>query len=84
MTDRQPHKQAVALAIFHADDSDKVLQVRRPEHDEDFPGVWGLPAASCSSEETVEEAGLRVGLQKLGRPVRLGRRLAQGIQKRKE
>jgi len=43
-----------------------LLLVRRPDHDEDLPGVWGLPAVSLASGESEEEAVRRAGREKLG------------------
>jgi 8-oxo-dGTP pyrophosphatase MutT (NUDIX family) len=50
-----------------------LLLVRRPDDDEDLPGVWGLPAVSLAPDESEEEAVRRAGREKLGvevRPVR--------------
>ena len=43
-----------------------LLLVRRPDHDESLPGVWGLPAVSLAPGESEEDAVRRVGLDKLG------------------
>jgi hypothetical protein len=43
-----------------------LLLVRRPEDDEDLPGVWGLPAVSLAPGESEEEAVRRAGRDKLG------------------
>jgi 8-oxo-dGTP diphosphatase len=43
-----------------------LLLVRRPDDDEDLPGAWGLPAVSCASGESEEEAVRRAGHDKLG------------------
>ena len=43
-----------------------LLLVRRPDDDEDLPGVWGLPAVSLASGESEAEAVLRAGRDKLG------------------
>jgi ADP-ribose pyrophosphatase YjhB (NUDIX family) len=40
--------------------------VRRPDDDEDLPGVWGLPAASLRAGESERDALLRAGRDKLG------------------
>jgi 8-oxo-dGTP pyrophosphatase MutT (NUDIX family) len=45
---------------------DGVLLVRRPDDDESLPGVWGLPAASLSGNESEEDAVRRAGREKLG------------------
>ena len=43
-----------------------LLLVRRPQGDASLPGVWGLPAASLTEEESEEEAVRRAGREKLG------------------
>jgi 8-oxo-dGTP diphosphatase len=75
-------KHSVALAIRNRDEPSKVLLVRRPDTDEEFPGMWGLPAASCRLGETAEDAAQRTANQKLGAKLRLGRKLASGKQER--
>ena len=77
-----PVKVSVALAIRHPREPAKVLLVRRPNSDDEFPGMWGLPAASCKGRETPEDAAYRAVAQKLGCTVRLGRILRQGFQER--
>jgi hypothetical protein len=50
-----------------------VLLVRRPDHDADLPGVWGLPAVSLGDGESQEDGVRRAGQEKLGvalRPLR--------------
>jgi 8-oxo-dGTP diphosphatase len=49
---------------------DGLLLVRRPDHDADLPGVWGLPAASLAEGESAEDAVRRAGREKLGVEVR--------------
>lgn len=52
---------------------DGLLLVRRPEDDEDLPGVWGLPAVSLAAGESEEDGVRRAGRDKLGvelRPLR--------------
>ena len=75
-------REAAALVIASPDDSSKVLMVRRPEDDGDLPGMWGLPAITCRNAELQDMAALRIGSQKLGVIVQLGRRLASGTQER--
>ena len=82
MGDSRPIKQSVALAMAKGDEPSKVLLVRRPEDDRELPGAWGLPAASLRPGETPEEAARRIGLQKLGAEVRVGRRMNSGRQDR--
>ena len=43
-----------------------LLLVRRPEDDDDLPGVWGLPAVSLAPGESEKEAVRRAGRDKLG------------------
>ena len=47
-----------------------LLLVRRPDDDDDLPGVWGLPAASLAEGESEEDAVRRAGREKLGVEVR--------------
>ena len=44
--------------------------MRRPDDDDDLPGVWGLPAASLVAGESEEDAVRRAGREKLGVEVR--------------
>ena len=50
--------------------ADGLLLVRRPDDDDDLPGVWGLPAASLANGESAEDAVRRAGREKLGIEVR--------------
>ncbi len=75
-------KRSVALAIRPQHDGSRVLLVRRPDDDDEFPGAWGLPAATCIGPETLEEAVLRIGQRKLGVEVRLGKVIGFGAQDR--
>ena len=59
----KPKKRSVALVVVEEDDPSKVLLVWRPEDDEEFPGMWGLPAGSLRSNETYEEVARRIGTQ---------------------
>ena len=75
-------KRSVALAVHPQDDGSRVLLVRRPDDDDDFPGAWGLPAATCIAPETLEDAARRIGQFKLGVDVQLGRVIGSGVQER--
>ena len=75
-------KRCVALAVMNRDCPSKILLVQRPEDDQEFPGTWGLPAASLRPEETPERAARRIGTQKLGTKIRLGTMVACGRQQR--
>ena len=78
----KPVKHSIALAVPSVGQTGRVLLVRRPDDDEDFPGMWGLPAASCQPGETLQRAAARAGIQKLGAPVEVGNVLAIGTQER--
>ena len=81
----RPEKETVAVVIRKADDPDTILTVLRPEDDEDLPNVWGLPAATRRPGEDVESAIERIGLEKLGVQLKLGKELERGsIERRNE
>lgn len=66
----KPLKQSISLVI---EGPEGLLLVRRPDDDEELPGLWGLPAASLEEGESEEEGVRRAGRTKLGvdvRPVR--------------
>jgi ADP-ribose pyrophosphatase YjhB (NUDIX family) len=72
-------KNSVAVMVFRGD---QVLAIRRPDDDDELPGIWGLPAGTFRAEETLNDLIIRVGREKLGvrlTPVRL---LASGHQNR--
>jgi ADP-ribose pyrophosphatase YjhB (NUDIX family) len=75
----KPLKQSVALVI---EGPAGLLLVRRPEGDEDLPGLWGLPAASLEQGESEEEAVRRAGRAKLGVAVRPIRVLGEAVGER--
>jgi 8-oxo-dGTP diphosphatase len=56
-------KRSVSLVI---EGPQGLLLVRRPDEDEDLPGVWGLPAVSLAPGESEEDAVRRAGRDKLG------------------
>lgn len=75
-------KKSIALAVTAARQNGRVILVRRPEDDEDFPGMSGLPAASCQPGETLRLTAAPIGVQKLGAAVEVGPVLATGTQQR--
>ena len=72
-------KHSVAVVIPKGD---SILAVRRPDDDDELPGVWGLPAGTCKSRETVEDVIVRIGREKLGVDLKPVRELASGSQDR--
>lgn len=54
------------------------LLVRRPDDDEDLPGVWGLPAGTRGPGETDRELVRRIGQEKLALEVEPGGAVASG------
>ena len=77
-----PAQRAVALVVHCPDDAGLLLAVRRPDDDEELPGLWGLPAATLREHETVEDAARRVGETKLGVDLEPGQVAARGTQQR--
>jgi len=75
----KPVKRSVAVLIRKGD---LLLSVRRPDNDDELPGVWGLPAGSFRESETLNELILRIGRQKLGVDLTPIRKLAEGTQDR--
>ena len=80
----RPEKQSVAVVIRNAQQPDRILTVLRPPDDDDLPNVWGLPAATLRPGEEWETAIKRVGLEKLGVQLKVGKELEQGAQERRD
>lgn len=74
-----PAKHAVAVLVLQ---EDRILAVRRPDDDDELPGIWGLPAGTCRGSETIEDVIRRVGRDKLGVILHPVRRLESGFQVR--
>jgi 8-oxo-dGTP diphosphatase len=74
-----PIKHSVAVLIKNGD---RVLAIRRPDDDDELPGIWGLPAASYREDETLEELIDRIGRDKLHVVLTPKRRLTAGVQDR--
>ena len=68
-------KRSVALIIRNGD---RILTVRRPDDDEELPGIWGLPAGSFEGTETLEDVVVRIGRDKLGVELIPGKQLTSG------
>jgi ADP-ribose pyrophosphatase YjhB (NUDIX family) len=75
----KPLKQSISLVI---EGPGGILLVRRPEDDEELPGLWGLPAASLGEDESEEDAVRRTGRAKLGVEVRPLRPLGEAADER--
>jgi 8-oxo-dGTP diphosphatase len=75
----RPTKHSVALLIRKGDE---ILAIRRPDDDDELPGVWGLPAGTIRGGETVQDLINRIGREKLGVNLKPLRVLSQGAQDR--
>jgi ADP-ribose pyrophosphatase YjhB (NUDIX family) len=75
----KPRKHSIAVVISK---DDSILTIRRPDDDDELPGIWGLPAGTCRGDETVQEVIRRIGREKLGVELTSERRLASGNQER--
>jgi len=75
----KPVKHSVAVVVRNGD---RILAVRRPDNDDELPGIWGLPAGTCCGQESVEDVIDRVGQDKLGVELTPVRRLTSGTQDR--
>jgi ADP-ribose pyrophosphatase YjhB (NUDIX family) len=74
-----PVKRSVAVLIRNGR---RFLSVRRPDDDDELPGVWGLPAGSYRNAETLENLVRRIGRDKLAVELTPIRKLARGLQTR--
>src|SRR3954469_17595132 len=74
-----PIKHSLAVMVFK---DDQVLVIRRPDDDDELPGVWGLPAGSYRSEESSADLIARMGRDKLGVILTPVRKVAAGTQNR--
>jgi ADP-ribose pyrophosphatase YjhB (NUDIX family) len=75
----KPRKHSVAVMISNGL---SILAIRRPDDDDELPGIWGLPAGTCVSEETVADVIMRIGREKLGVELKPQRQLTSGNQDR--
>ena len=60
----------------------RFLATRRPEDDDELPGIWGLPAATFREGETLTDIIARIGRDKLGVVLSPIRQLVSGTQPR--
>jgi hypothetical protein len=59
-----------------------VLAIRRPDNDDELPGIWGLPAGTCRDQESIRDVIRRIGSGKLGVQLTPVRKIASGTQDR--
>jgi ADP-ribose pyrophosphatase YjhB (NUDIX family) len=76
-------KRSIAVVIRHPARRTDLLLVQRPPDDADFPRIWGLPAASLRGDESWQDAARRIGTEKLGVDLVIGRVLGSGSQMRR-
>ena len=74
-----PNKRSVAVLISSGD---KLLAIRRPQDDDELPGIWGLPAGTVRGGETSEDVVRRIGRDKLRVNLTPVRKLTAGKQVR--
>ncbi len=75
----KPVRESVAVIIFNGE---QILLIRRPDDDDELPGIWGLPAGTSRDKETAEDIIVRIGRDKLGVKLAPVRMLASGTQNR--
>jgi len=74
-----PVKRSVAVVVRNGS---TLLSTRRPDDDDELPGVWGLPAGTYHGSESLEDLVRRIGTDKLGVALIPVRKLAEGRQTR--
>lgn len=76
-----PAKHSVALIIRNGG---HIFVIRRPDDDDELPGIWGLPAGTCRGAETIKDVIERIGSGKLGVKLTPVRQLRGGTQHRRK
>ena len=72
-------KRSVAVLIS---EGSEFLVIRRPDNDDELPGIWGLPAGTLRDTETIQDVIRRIGEDKLGVTLTPIYRVATGLQDR--
>jgi ADP-ribose pyrophosphatase YjhB (NUDIX family) len=72
-------KRSVAVLVRR---DDEILSLKRPDDDDELPGVWGLPAGSFRQGESLGQLIERIGREKLGVKLAPQRKIAEGVQDR--
>ena len=75
----KPVKHSVAVLIRNGE---RILSIRRPDDDDELPGIWGLPAGTFRDSETLDDVIRRIGRDKLGVELRPANKLSAGTQSR--
>ena len=70
-------KHSVAVLVRRGG---RLLSLRRPDDDDELPGIWGLPAGSFRTGETRAVLVRRIGDHKLGVELEVGPVLASDRQ----
>ncbi len=75
----RPTKHSVAVIVRNGGN---VLVIRRPDDDDELPGIWGLPAGTYREGESLSDLISRIGRDKLAANVTPIRLLNRGAQDR--
>jgi ADP-ribose pyrophosphatase YjhB (NUDIX family) len=74
-----PLKHSIAVVVWNGS---QILAIRRPDDDDELPGIWGLPAGTFRGSETLSDLIRRIGSDKLGVLLTPVRKLTEGAQDR--
>lgn len=74
-----PLKHSIAIVVRQGG---QILAIRRPDDDDELPGIWGLPAGTFRDSEILDDLIRRIGSDKLGVSLTPVRKLAEGAQDR--
>ncbi len=82
MSDTRPSKRIKHSVAVLVRRSDNILTCRRPDDDDELPGIWGLPAGTYRAGETLGTLVERIGREKLEVDLKPIRVLVTGSQDR--